>query len=378
MQQHLHIISFDIPFPANYGGVIDIYFKIKALHEQGIKVHLHCYKYGRQEAKELESICEKVYYYPRKIKKSYLLKRIPFIVVSRNSPVLIKNLLKDNYPVLFEGLHTCFYLNDERLKNRIKIVRTHNIEHDYYQGLAEVEKSPFKKLYFKEEAKKLKKFEAVLHNANHILAISKADKEALSERYTNVFYVGAFNAYDNVNIKEGKGDYCLYHGNLAVGENNQAALYLVKEIFSKIKTPLIIAGNNPTKELTRMVENYAHIQLRENVEEKMMSELIQNAQIHILPAFQSTGIKLKLIAALFNGRHCIVNDAMISNTGLEELCSVKNTTSEIIKEVERLFELPFNMEEKEKREKVLLNYFSNRTNAEKIIEKITIKSTSKI
>jgi hypothetical protein len=377
MQQHLHIISFDVPFPANYGGVIDIYFKIKALHEQGIKIHLHCYKYGRQEAKELESICEKVYYYQRKIKKSYLLKSLPFIVVTRNSLVLIKNLLQDNHPILFEGLHTCFYLNDERLKNRIKIVRTHNIEHEYYQGLYEVEKSPFKKLYFKQEAKKLKKFEAVLHDANYIMAISKADKEALSERYKNVFYVGAFNAYDNVNIKEGIGEYCLYHGNLAVGENNKAALYLVKEIFSEIKTPLIIAGNNPTKELTRRIENYAHIQLRENVDEKTMSELIQNAQIHILPAFQSTGIKLKLIAALFNGRHCIVNDTMISNTGFEKLCSVKNTASEIIKEVERLFELPFNMEEKEKREKVLLNYFSNRTNAEKIIEKITNKPTSK-
>ena len=30
LKQHkyIHIVAFDVPFPANYGGVIDIYFKI--------------------------------------------------------------------------------------------------------------------------------------------------------------------------------------------------------------------------------------------------------------------------------------------------------------------------------------------------------------
>ena len=43
--KHLHIISFDIPYPPNYGGVIDVYYKIRTLHKLGIKIHLHCFEY---------------------------------------------------------------------------------------------------------------------------------------------------------------------------------------------------------------------------------------------------------------------------------------------------------------------------------------------
>ena len=39
MEKHLHIISFDVPYPANYGGVIDVFYKLKALHAEGIKIH---------------------------------------------------------------------------------------------------------------------------------------------------------------------------------------------------------------------------------------------------------------------------------------------------------------------------------------------------
>ena len=84
-QKQLHIISFDVPYPANYGGVIDIYYKIKALHSQGVKIHLHCFEYGRAEALHLEGLCEKVYYYKRTINKQLLLNPMPFVVITRSS-----------------------------------------------------------------------------------------------------------------------------------------------------------------------------------------------------------------------------------------------------------------------------------------------------
>ena len=66
MQGHLHIISFDIPYPANYGGVIDVFHKIRCLNLSGVKVILHCFEYGGKKCSaELESMCEKVYYYKR-------------------------------------------------------------------------------------------------------------------------------------------------------------------------------------------------------------------------------------------------------------------------------------------------------------------------
>jgi len=367
LEKHLHIISFDVPYPANYGGVIDVFYKIKALHSHGVKVHLHCFEYGRAEALSLESICEKVYYYKRNMSKSLLFSPLPFVVVTRSSEKLMENLLRDTYPILFEGLHSCFHLNDDRLMGRIKIVRTHNIEHEYYKNLQKVEKSVFKKIYFKTEGKKLERFEKILKKADYVAAISSADAKDLSTRYKNIHHITAFHPNEEVKIKEGLGKFCLYHGNLEVGENNEAALYLVNQVFSKIKTPLIIAGRKPSKELVAAVSNYSHISIKANINTQDIDELIKTAQINVLPTFQATGIKLKLLVALFTGRHCIVNSPMVANTGLEKLCSIQDSPESMSKEISRLFELQFDMQEKQKREVILIENFSNENNVKKLI-----------
>ena len=56
MPEGIHIVSFDVPFPPEYGGVIDVYFKAKALSEKGLKVLLHCFQYGRSRIIKFESV----------------------------------------------------------------------------------------------------------------------------------------------------------------------------------------------------------------------------------------------------------------------------------------------------------------------------------
>lgn len=367
-ENNLHILSFDVPFPADYGGVIDVFYKIKALYAQGIKIHLHCFKYGREESGNLEKYCEQVYYYERNLSKNLLLHSLPYVVITRQSEALINNLLQNNFPILFEGLHCCYYLGDERLKKRGKIVRMHNIEHDYYEGLARSERKIFKRIYFKKEAKKLRSFESILHKADHILAISASDGHELSKRYKNVIEIPAFHPNEHVEINQGPGNFVLYHGNLEIGENNDAALYLVNFVFNNIDIPFIIAGKKPSQELREAIKGKKNIEIKSNLSSDGILYLIKSAQINILPTFQATGIKLKLLMALFNGRHCIVNTTMVANTGLEKLCSVQNTPEEMKKEVLNYFEKPFNMGEIMQREAILLKAFSNKENIKKLIQ----------
>lgn len=366
MSKHLHVIAFDVPLPANYGGVIDVFYKLKALASQGVKIHLHCYEYGRKQAPELEQYCEEVFYYHRKTTRGYLFRRRPFIAVTRSSEELVQRLLKDDHPILFEGLHTCYHLEDERLSGRFKIVRTHNIEHDYYRNLAEVEKDFFKKYYFLNEAVKLERFERTLCNAQLIAAISRADAAYLDPKYPNVQHVSAFHPNDKVEISEGMGTFCLYHGSLEIGENNEAALYLVNRIFSKIDVPLIIAGNKPSQELKLAVAKYSNVEIRSNLNTEDIHQLIKDAQINVLPTFQATGIKLKLLAALYMGRHCLVNSFMVENTGLESLCRVENTDKQFAEAVQALFSEEFNGNSVERREEILNARFCNKVNAEKL------------
>ncbi len=363
-------MSFDVPFPPSYGGVIDVFYKIKALKELGLAVHLHCFKYGREESSELNAICESVNYYDRNKSGSLLFSREPFIISSRRSDELLKNLSKDDLPILFEGLHCCAYLAASELAKRKKLVRTHNIEHDYYRGLANVEPKLFRRMYFRREANKLERFEKNLSLANAVLAISPADAKTLSGCYKNVHHVMAFHPYESVSIKNGKGNFALYHGNLEVGENNQAALFLVNEVFNDVEIPLVIAGNNPSAELIKAALDRKNVTLKANISTAEIDELIADAQVNVLPTFQATGIKLKLLAALFRGRHCLVNSPMVANTGLESLCVMGETSAAMKSQLKKLFAEEFKSEEIEKRKVLLADRFSNRNNAEKIVELI--------
>lgn len=371
-EKHLHIISFDIPFPADYGGVVDIYNRIRTLSELGVKIHLHCFEYGRERSEVLSGLCYSIYYYKRNTSVVNLFSALPYIVVSRQSDELINNLLKDDYPVLMEGIHTTFYISDKRLNGRKMIVRSHNIEHEYYHHLSEIETHPFKKMYFRREASKLKKYEPELKKASNIAAISPDDSLYIKNNYGNGFYLPAFHGNDEVNCFPGRGTYALYHGNLSVGENNSAALFLIR-VFSTINYPLIIAGNHPSADLKAAASKNKNIQLVINPGVAEMQQLIQNAHVNILPTFQSTGIKLKLINALFNGRFCIVNTHMIKNTGLESLCIVKDTEMEMRTALDEVFTKEFSYAEIEERKKVLLNDFDNKVNAIQLMKVLGFK-----
>jgi hypothetical protein len=367
-QNKLHIISFDVPYPPNYGGVIDVFYKLRALHELGCEIILHCFDYGRGVQPELEKYCSKVHYYKRNMSLSKMLSKLPYIVNTRKSNEMISNLLLDNAPILFEGLHSCYFLSDDRLSNRFKIVRTHNIEHDYYANLAQSEKKALKKIYFNQESKKLKTFEETLQYANLIAAISANDAYHFKRNFKSVYTVSAFHPYNKVEIKEGIGSYALYHGNLAVAENNLGALFLVNEVFNNTKFPLVIAGSAPSNELMDAVKKHAHITLKGDISTNEINSLIANAQINVLPTFQATGIKLKLLAALFSGRHCLVNNPMVANTGLEELCIVRDSAKEIAKEIELLKNIPVSKSLIERRKLLLENTFSNSYNAKLLMD----------
>jgi hypothetical protein len=367
MSKQLHVISFDNPFPPNYGGVIDVYYKLKALFEAGVEINLHVFEYGRERSAELSKICKTVNYYPRRTFVNPFVGALPYIVSTRNDATLLQNLLKDKAPILFEGLHSCYFLNEPLLANRLKIVRMHNIEHDYYRKLEEIEGNFFKKYFFAKEADRLTKFEEILNHANHVLAISPNDQANLTKRFNNIKLLPAFHANKEVSTKNGLGKFALYHGKLSVGENDEAARFLVNEVFNNINIPFIIAGNNPSAALQKAVEYNPHIQLLRHASTEKITQLTQDAQVNILPTFQSTGIKLKLINVLYQGRWALVNNLMVENTGLADLCCVANTPQNMKTELKRLMDLPFDEAQLNHRKEVLKNAFCNQTNVKILI-----------
>ena len=128
-----------------------------------------------------------------------------------------------------------------------------------------------------------------------------------------------------------------------------------------------IAGKDPDKKLYKIIDNYKNIEIIANPSDEKLQDLINNAHINLLITLQDTGIKLKLINALYTGRHCIVNNEMVIGTGLESLCHIHNTPEEIIQKIKELINTAFTEQEVNKREQVLLKNVNNKHSVQKLI-----------
>jgi hypothetical protein len=360
----LHIVAFDIPWPANYGGVIDVFHKLRVLHGCGTEIILHCFQDKREKAPELEAYCRTVYYYPRRTGLLPNISLKPYIVASRLSEDLLQNLLKDTLPILFEGLHTCGIMADPRLKGRRLIYRESNIEHRYYFHLAKAENNIFKKLFFIAESLRLKRFQRVLAHASVMLAVSEEDTAYLATAFPtgNVLHLPSFHPHEVCRSQTGHGGFVLYHGKLSVPENSAAARFLIREVWNDQMPQLVIAGLDPPPWLVKLAAQQPNIRFSVNPGDDEMQQMIREAHINLMVTFQATGLKLKLLNALFNGRYCVVNAPMTSGTSLGALCITANSAADIRSEIVRLIGLDFPEEERIRREMILQRDYANLKN----------------
>jgi glycosyltransferase involved in cell wall biosynthesis len=371
-ERKLHIVCHDVPYPPDYGGVFDLFYKIKALHEAGIKIQLHCFTSGREEQPILETFCDQVYYYPRKVGHKGFSHQLPYIVCSRSSPELLERLLQDEFPVLLEGVHCSYLTQDTRFTDRKILLRLHNVESVYYKQLAKSSTSWFKRLYYLRESAVLRKYEQRIASGWQLLAVtqSDADMAAISYQSNNITVIPVFLPFQQVESPQGTGCYCLYHGNLSVDENEKAVIWLLKNVFDDLTVPFLVAGKNPGQKLRRVIAKSRSCCLVPDPSDQELKDIIAKAQLHVIPSFNSTGIKLKLLNALFNGRHCVVNKAAAEGAGIKELCHIAENAADFKKAIRLLYERPFTFNDLQLRREKLQHQYNNNKTANRLIAQI--------
>jgi len=125
---------------------------------------------------------------------------------------------------------------------------------------------------------------------------------------------------------------------------------------------------NPPERITKMAKGKPNIRLVCNPDDKEMFDLIRKAHVNILVTFQATGLKLKLLNVLHQGRFCLVNDKMLNGTGLDGLCLIGNDASALKDRLKELFKTEFSGEDINNREEILMQLYSNSKNADKLIK----------
>lgn len=365
MKKKLHIVSFDNPFPPKYGGVIDVFYKIKTFHQLNIDIILHIfYEDYTEEALELKKYCHTIFYYKRKNKLLSIASKLPFRVKSRTSKKLIENIKKEKAPILYEGLHSCASLIENTFNNTY--VRAHNIEHNYFFGLAKSEQKLHLKIFFNLEALKLKKFENHLKKVSGIFSIAPIEQTYFSSNYKNSYYVCAFHDAEFAkHTSENNTKYILWHGDLRTADNIKSVLFLIS-IYAKSKINFKIASSCINKKIQKAIAGEDNIEFVNLKEETCLDSLISNAHINVLYTFQNTGIKLKLLNALYKGKFVLGNDLLIKDTALENTCNIANSKSEFLNITQKLFTLKFTAHHTEIRKKTL-EPFSPTSNAKKML-----------
>jgi hypothetical protein len=373
MDLSLQIVCFNVPYPPNYGGAIDVYFKIKALSDLGVDIRLHCFTYDQyQPASELHRFCSSIHYYRRAGDIFQHMSAQPFIITSRKSRRLLKNISSDASPILFEGIHTTGFVDHDLLQNHKKMVRMHNVESAYYKKLSKWEKNVIKSTYLQLESTRLANYEERLYYSDAtFLTISNFDQLYYSSQHRgNVCLIYPFHPFQKVESKTGSGKYVFLHADFSISDNKAWVEQLIEDIYQEIAFPIIIAGKNADQLNVQKNAVFANIQIESNVSQERMFQLIQNAHINIVQAFNSEGFKLKLLYSLFLGRHCIANNYILKGTELNDLCHQANSPSEVLNTINKLELQPFENKDIELREEKLMKRFSNLTYAQKIVDLI--------
>jgi hypothetical protein len=285
--------------------------------------------------------------------------KLPYIVQSRMSNELVQRLLADNHPILVEGIHSTGFLMHRGFEQRRIALRLHNIEHIYYAHLEATAKSPIKRLYYKTESCLLRRYEQMITGRiDTVFSVSYQDLDYCRHVFGvhNVKMLPVFTGFP-FEARPGTGCFCLYHGNLAVEENEAAVDWLLEHVFSRLEVPFIIAGKEPSSHLKRNVLKHHNVSLIGNPSHDVLHDLMVKAQVHVIPSANQTGVKLKLIHALHSGRHCVVNNAAVRGSGLEDWCAVADDPQQFREMVWTRYHQPMTYDELEKRRLALQRMF---------------------
>jgi len=190
------ILTHRVPFPQNGGYPIVVCNTILGLvnlgHEVSLvslnaKKHIH-------ESEEKDELLERIKYRVYDIDASVSLFDGLLDIFSKSTSnidryydenfekLLIGTVRNTRYDIVqFEGLFMAAYVDAVRKNCRSKLVyRAHNIEHQIWEMLAQQKTDPFKKIYLRTIAKRIKKYELQqINKFDAITVFTKQDKNTM-------------------------------------------------------------------------------------------------------------------------------------------------------------------------------------------------------
>ena len=328
-----------LPYPPVSGGQIRTLNLLKYLSKNHHATLVSLYKSNSEKkySTHLSSYCSKVYVCKRAEKPwqfNILAKAIftpkPLLIVrnfSQEALLLLNKLLSEEH---FDVIHVeTFYVMPHLMQTKIPVLLVdQTIEYQVYQHF--VNKLPFfLRPFFAIDVFKLKYWETFYwEKATQVATVSELDQEVIKKTapFLNPVIVPNGSG-DEMFIKDmkpkkiGKPVF-LFQGNFFWLQNQEAALFLLKNIFPLLikaipNAKIIIAGQETRKVKQINSKQVEFIEIHPDKSE-MVKEIYQSATLFIAPIYGPGGTRLKILAAMASGLPVISTKTGIQGLEVED------------------------------------------------------------
>jgi len=240
--------------------------------------------------------------------------RIPYIAERFNNPSfrerLIQVLSQNQFDIIqIEGPYMGHYLEVVRQKSKAAVsFRAHNLEHIIWKRKATNEKWPFRKWYFLNMSKRLKRFEAqVVEQTNCLIPISPLDEKAFREMG---FEKPILTIPTGLNLKEYRQTELppepsvFFIGALDWLPNQEGLLWFLDQVSDQLREEIPglqihVAGRNAPKSFENLISKKEIIY---HGEVENAKEFMSSYRVMIAPLFTGSGIRIKILEAMALGR----------------------------------------------------------------------------
>ncbi len=313
----------------------------------------------------LQQECEHIHYYKQKAGHTGFCFDMPYSVSTRSDEALVERLNQNDFPIIFHGIESTYFLSKGYFHNRKIVVRLQTWKHQKYKKLCQTHPIGLHKIDYKLKELRYAKFEKNLCQKHKCIASIKTDE--YSNELTHETIPHFIGMATPMGI-EGNGHYCLFHGDFSNKSTELAAQWLLKEVFNEVELPFVIVAKNPSVEIENLAHEKLHTCIVSNPSDKELIELIKKAHINILPTIGLSEKNNDLILSTQLGRHIIINRERADITDLKSICHIADTAKEFKEKITALFDLPFTINDIEKREQVFREEFDDKKNTATLIK----------
>jgi glycosyltransferase involved in cell wall biosynthesis len=326
-------ISAELPYPANSGGRIYTWERLKQLKRNNNSICLYTLVENNEfvDFDKLNLVCESVNVYNRK--KSYIKALLnikkPYSVVSRFVREMYFDIKRriENYNIdliiidIPEMLINCPYDNTVN-----KVVTQHNIEYKLFKDISKNSRNIFKKIIYFFEYIKMKKFEKFFYKNNIIQGCTFISSKELQEfrvmfpKIKSACIPQGYNLDSNIYtesfIKNDRKNNMIFTGKMDYEPNVQAVKWFCKDILPIIEKRIhnikfYIVGKNPTKEVKNLQQDN-NVIVTGKVRD--MKNYFDKTNLCVIPLLSGGGVKIKLFEALGNGKIVVATSKGVEGT----------------------------------------------------------------